>query len=578
MAFDGILLNQLTIELKEKLIGGRIDKIHQPEKDELTIVIRGLKDSFTFFVSVESSMPYVTLTQSKKENPASPPMFCMLMRKHLVGGRITNVFQHENERVLFIAIEAKNELGDTEHKHLIVEIMGKHSNAILTREDLTIIDAIKRISPDMSRVRSILPGLKYTFLDTDKVMLSGHIPPDLGAFGPEMSLQKALYSYYQGFSPALSKYLMRKSDLPLDISIGALTSVMTERLAHTLNRFLKQLDAPTSKGYCFKNGFEKNDFYFIEDWMPESEIQAFDKISATIDAFFSQTNRHLKMHQRTQSLKKTLQQRIDRYTGKLNKLSAELNEAEHAQTYKIKGELLLAHLYGIEKGQNTVTLENYYEDPPSPLTIELDVRLEPSQNAQLYFKKYNKLKTAVSALQHQIHETKQEILYLEETLTHLENSEDAATIEDIRRELAGQGIIKNRTVKKGPAKPSNDFRRFTSSDGMEILVGKNNQQNDHLTLKVASNKDYWFHTKIIPGSHVILRTLGKEPSETALQEAAEIAAFYSKAKHSSNVPVDYTLIKNVSKPSGAKPGMVIYVKNRTRFVTPNEDQVKHLAR
>lgn len=576
MSFDGIFINAFMHELKEKCIGARVDKIHQPESDELTIQLRGFNENLNLFISVESSMPYFTLSHFKKENPQTPPMFCMLMRKHLSGGRIVDVTQRGFERVVTFAIEAKNELSEIEKKYLIIEIMGKHSNVILTREDYTIIDSIKRITPDLSRVRTVLPGLKFEYLPTTKQPLTQEME-DVSELDPTLPLYKALYQIYEGFSPQTSEYLLRKAQIPTDLTLGEMSTQQKSQLSYAFNHLKQKLGLPSPSGYVFLNAKGKNTFTFLEDYMPSEPLHRFDSLSALLDFYFGKMNQTLKMHQRTLNLKKTLQTRIERIDSKIKKIKMELSEADGAETYKIKGELLLAHLYATEKGQNKVEVYNYYLDPPEPMWIDLDIRLEPSANAQAFFKKYNKLKTASVTLIQQLEEAQNELDYLEQTLTLLDTSEDHKTVEEIRSELASQGIIKYRNIKKTKTKPSTDYRQFRSSDGYDILVGKNNHQNDTLTLKLASNKDIWLHTKIIPGSHVIIRTQGDTPPDNTIEEAAIIAAYYSKARLSSNVPVDYTIVKNVSKPSGAKPGMVIYVKNKTLFVTPDETVVQKLS-
>lgn len=576
MAFDGLFINTLVQEIKRQCLGARVDKIHQPEGDELTIQLRGLKETLTLFISVESSMPYFTLTQNKKENPQSPPMFCMLMRKHLTGGRLLDITQTGFERVITFKIEARNELSELEIKYLIVEIMGKHSNVILTREDLTIIDSIKRITPDMSRVRTLLPGLKFEYLESEKHNFINTPASVLLSAEPETQVYKALYQTFEGFSPETSDYLLRKAQLPQDMVFASMESNDFNKLEFALSTLKSKLQKNAFEGYIFKNSKDKKIFTFLDDFMPTSPEQITPSLSQVLDTFYGQVNHTLKMHQKSLNLKKTLQTRIDRLELKIKKMTLELKDAQNAEDYKIKGELLLTHLHAFSKGDSQVEVTNYYCDPPTQEWIHLDNRLEPSANAQQYFKKYNKLKTASETLLTLIKEAQNDLHYLEQTLTLLDTSDDSATVEEIRTELALQGIIKKRTVKKGKSKPSTDYRKFKSTDGFEILVGKNNHQNDTLTLKLASNKDLWLHTKDIPGSHVIIRTYGEEPPMTTIEEAAVIAAYFSKARLSSNVPVDYTLVKNVSKPSGAKPGMVIYVKNKTTFVTPSYDFItKH---
>lgn len=579
MAFDGLLIHQLCDEMSPLLVGGRIDKIFQPEKDELTIGIRGHKDNLSLFISVDASMPYFTLIHDKKENPQTPPMFCMLLRKHLVGGRIHAINQLGYERVVIIDIESKNDFGEPENKKLIIEIMGKHSNLILTRENFTIIDSIKRVTPEMSRVRSVLPGLVYSTIPTDKIDFNETndvIIQSLTENHGSKPLHKVFHESIQGFSPSVSKWISRQ----LNIDPAELFSNLANQDLLRLSACFEQLKNPdTSGGTVFFDGAKKpKDFHFIKDLITLFESVNYDRLCDAIEQFHTQSNRTHKMHQRTQALKKNLAQRVERYVSKLAKQELELHDAENADHWKIIGELILANIYQISKGMNRVEVTDYYQDPPVMRTIELDTRLEPSENAQLHFKRYNKLKKALIELKQQIDETQKDVLYLENVLTLLNNSEDSKTVDEIREELVQQGYLKGKVAKQKQKQKSTkpNFKTYYSTDGMEILVGKSSLQNDYLSTKLASNKDVWLHTKDIPGSHVIVRTAGETPTEKTLNEAAHIAAYYSKAKDSSNVPVDYTFVKNVSKPSGAKPGMVIYVNNKTLFVTPDSALLKSL--
>ncbi len=581
MAFDGLLIHQLCNELNTLLEGGRIDKIHQPEKDELTIGIRGHKDNHALFISVDASMPYFTLIADKKENPQEPPMFCMLMRKHLIGGKIRSLYQLGFERVIIIDIEAKNDFGETESKKLILEIMGKHSNIILTKEDYTIIDSIKRITPEMSRVRTILPGLIYNSIPSEKLdfTLSGTvIASTLLTRAPEEKLHKVFSDHIQGFSPMISKWLSGQLGKEPSTSLGQLGKEDLDHLAILFEKLKK----PSSEGY---KGFIYHDdasvpkmVYFRDDLNALLNTTAYATLYEAIDAFYVRSNRIHKMHQRTLALKKNLSQRIERYMTKLAKQEHELELAENADEARIIGELTLSKIYQTTNGMERIEVLDYYMDPPEMRTITLDVRLEPSENAQVHFKKYAKLKKAVVELKQHILETKNDIDYLEHVLTMLENSEDKKVVDEIREELIKLGFIKGRIAKKPSKTAKSNFTTYISSEGFEILVGKSSQQNDYLTTKLASNKDVWLHTKDIPGSHVIIRTGGQTPDAQTLYEAAMISAYYSKAKNSSNVPVDHTLVKNVSKPNGAKPGMVIYVANKTLFVTPDYDAIKRMEK
>lgn len=578
MSFDGLLMHRLISEIKEVIVGGRIDKIHQPEKDELTIQIRNNSNQFTLFVSVDASIPYFTLASEKKENPSSPPMFCMLMRKHLTNGKIVDFYQQGLERVAVLEIESRNELGDLEVKKLIIEIMGKHSNAILVKENLIVIDSIKRITPDMSRIRSILPGLTYHQMESTKVTLDADWIPVLKKQGDAIPVYKALYMTLEGFSPLSSKLVLNKAHIYNDLPVIELTDNDIERLDVQIQALRTEIYSNCFDGYVFYDANNRmRNFYFLDSAYSDYTPEYYSSLSKAIDKFYANSNKSLKIHQRTHDLKKTLSQKIERAKSKLGKLELELSTAENSEDLKIKGELILANIYALSKGTNQAKVLNYYVDPPEEMTIEMDVRLDPSENAQSYFKKYTKSKTAVNELAKQISSTQHEIQYLEHILVQLELSEDSKTIEEIRQELADEGIIKRRNATK--TKKSNNkssYHTFTSSDGFTIYAGKNNVQNDALTIKLASNKDLWLHTKIIPGSHVIIRTEGKEVPENTLVEAAAIAAYYSSARDSENVPVDYTLVKYVVKPNGSKPGMVIYTHNKTLFVTPDISLIDQL--
>ncbi|MBF4691664.1 Rqc2 family fibronectin-binding protein [Fusibacter ferrireducens] len=582
MAFDGIFVSQLIQELTPILIGARIDKIHQPEKDELSLTTRGKNQNYTLFISVESALPYFALTSQKKENPKTAPMFCMLMRKHIAGGRIFNISQHGNERVIIIEIEAKNELGELEKKKLIIEIMGKHSNLILTKEDFTIIDSIKRITPDMSRVRLILPGLKYDFLESNKILLKeveNSFKAEMNArmnISPRMKVFKSLYDIIEGFSPLPSKIVLNAIDMDFDRPIGQLNSHDIDQILDGLISFRNHLG---SEGFVYYDAFDiPKELYFVGTLLGYDHVVKTNTLNEAVDLYYSTQNKQLKNHQRAHDLKKRVQQRLDRSEAKLRKLKIELETAENSEIYKVYGELILAHIYKLSKGMNVATLENYYTETNEIIDIPLDIRLDPSENAQKYFKKYNKLKTARLELKTQIEETDDEVAYLDQVLTLLNNIDEPSEIDSIKQELAEEGFIKIKRTKQRSKSPKEVFKYFLSSDGFEIIVGKNNKQNDQLTTKVASNKDVWLHTKTIPGSHVIIRTEGRDVPETTLTEAAIIAAYHSKARDSSNVPVDYTFIKNVSKPNGAKPGMVIYVQNKTLYVTPDVALVQQLQK
>ena len=452
MAFDGLLIHHLCDELKTLLVGGRIDKIFQPEKDELILSIRGLKSSFSLFISIDASMPYFTLLKDKKENPQAPPMFCMLMRKHLIGGRIHTIEQMGYERTVILEIESKNDFGEFEMKKLVIEIMGKHSNIVLTREDYTIIDSIKRVTPEMSRVRTILPGLGFTFIPTEKIDFSLPNSEIIEVFKARAGLQKlhkGLYESIQGFSPLISKWICQSLNLDPSTFISELVPqdyIRLDALFNTIKSPYSSLASSESevvpKGYVYMDATNVAKMvYFMADMMPGMTYQPYSSLSEAVDRFYARSNRENKMHQRTTLLKKTLSQRVERYTTKLAKQELERIEAENADASRIIGDLIIANNYLITKGMNRIEVQDYYVDPPITRVIELDTRLEPIENAQVHFKKYNKLKKALLELNQHIEETKADVDYLESVLTHLNNSEDSKIVEEIRYELVDRKSV-----------------------------------------------------------------------------------------------------------------------------------------
>ena len=553
MAFDAIVTRAVTVELRQRLLLGKIEKVYQPESDELIFNIHTKDGNLRLFSSVSSQNPRVCLTDIKPDNPPSPLPFCMLLRKHLQGGRIVSVEQKGAERIIEISLETLNELGFTVSKKLIFEIMGKHSNVILV--DMTtgkIVDSIKRISIDTSRVRQVLPGKLYQYPPVqDKIPYDEISADDLAALPPD---RKAILSKVGGISPAVATQL---SEIPPHDRRGWLDGLISDiDGGKAVPRIYSDADGkPGDFHVCDLADFE--DCCVRED---------FDSISACIGVFFDRRDSSNRAKQRARSSIKTVTSHLDKLKLKKQRLSEELLKAENSDRLRVFGELLNANLHTVSSGADSVTVLNYYDG--CEVKIPLDPRYSAAKNAQLYFKRYGKSKTAVKEKQIQLEETEAEIAYLESALTYLENAQTTEEIEGIRNELAETGYVRRRKTgfreKKFKAAPM----RYETSSGLEVLVGRNNRENDVLTLKTAAKNDIWFHTKDIPGSHVILKTGGGEPSPGDIYETASIAAYYSKGRSSENVPVDYVNVKNVKKPSGAKPGMVIFTGNRTVWVNP----------
>lgn len=582
MAYDGLFFRSLVSELSQLLTGGKIDKIHQPEKDELTIGIRSGSQNFKLKLSADASLPHIALSEEKKENPLQAPMFCMLLRKHLAGGKILSITQSGLERIVEIAVESRDELGDISTKILAIEVMGKHSNIILYQEsDFKILESIKRISALMSRTRQVYPGIPYTPPPFSKRNLLTDEPSLIDLKGSEDSLTKYLVKEWQGFSPATANQLFYGQMLPLEMPLSTWQSKDLEKALELILKLkAKLLNNEYNFGLLFGDEAKTTAKEVLSLSTPALEahfpITGYDSAVSVTTAFFGNKDKSNRLDQKGAHMRKAVAARLEKAEGKHAKLTMDYHNAESAELYKISGELLLANIYQLDKGMSFVELDNYYEDPVTSLKIDLDLRLTPAENAQRYFKRYNKAKIGQIEILKQLEETEAEMRYLEAVLTAIDNSGDAENLEDIRDELADQGYVKRKIVAGKSKKKKMTYMSFTSSEGFEILVGKNNVQNDYITLRLASNKDLWLHTKIIPGSHVIVRTEGTDCPEQTLYEAAVLAAYHSKARQSGQVPVDYTLVKNIIKPNGAKPGMVVYNTNKTIYVTPDETLVAKL--
>lgn len=585
MALDGLVIHCIVNELNKKLLGGKIDKVYQPENDEVVLHIRNNKENFKLVLSCSASNPRVYLANNyKKENPINAPMFCMLFRKYIQGGNIVNISQICFERIIKISVESFDELKEKTTKDIIIEIMGRHSNIILTHSlDNKIIDSAKRIPPSVSRVRQILPGQTYVLPPKqdklnpiDEVSLNLFVDTLTSFNGP---IFKAIYSKFLGVSPVIAKEICFRANIDENTLIDEISSNDISKVYkefHNLFKFINNniynpsmiIDESIDKVLDFSciNLSQFSNLSIIND----------DSISKILENYYATKDIKDRIHQRSSDLRKSISIKLDRLYNKLNKQEKELIESENAEIYKIKGELITSYIYMIEKGMESVEVANFYDPEYKNITISLNPNFTPSENAQKYFKKYNKMKTAKKEITSQIEITKEEINYLENIILSIENCENLAELMDIREELSKVGYLRAKNNSKKETKLTTKPHEFISSNGFKILVGKNNKQNDNLTLKIASNEDIWMHTKNIPGSHVIIKTEGKEVPDETIFEGAMLAAFFSKSKMSSQVPVDYTKKKNVKKPNGSKPGMVIYETNSTIYVTPTEELIAKL--
>ena len=586
MAIDGIVTKSIVKELNMTLLGGKVDKIYQPEKDEIILNIYNKGNTYKLLISANSSNPRIHLTRYSKENPPTPPMFCMLLRKHLTGGIIQNIEQFQLDRIIFIDFSSIDELGKVVIKRLVIEIMGKHSNIILMDIGSSkIIDSIKRVTSAISRIREVLPGASYILPKQDEKINPLITNEDefyslINKQDRNEKIYKFFYKNYMGLSPLISKEICYLSVVDIDRPIGTLSEKDIERLFATFADIVHKIKIESFQPTLIKREYSEDfrDFYCldIKQFGNNNKIHL-ESINQILDDYYAVNDKLDRIHQKSQSMRKAIQVKLERSLNKLSKQKQELLDSEKREKYKIYADLISANLYRIEKGLEEVELENFYNENLEKIKVPLDKKLSPSENAQMYYKRYTKLKNAHKLLLSQIPETEKEIEYLENVLNSIDNCTEVIELEEIKEELIKEGYFKGKIYKNKASKESKPHH-FISSDGFHIYVGKNNRQNDMLTLKMAKKDDLWFHVQKMPGSHVIVKAEGKKVPENTLLEAALLAAYYSKGKDSNQVPVDYTERKNVKKPKDAKTGMVIYENFKTIFVVPDKERINKIKR
>lgn len=586
MAFDGIVTKALVEELNKKILGGKVNKIYQQEKDEILIHIYNKGKNFKLILSASSNNPRFYLTKYSKENPQSPPMFCMLLRKQLQGGTISNIEQFSLDRIVFIDIDSYDEMGELSIKRLVIEIMGRHSNIILLNKKTSkIYDSIKRVPENISRVRQILPGLYY-----EKPPLSNKISPlninketfleRFNSSQGNMPVFKFFYTNFIGISPLIGRDICSNSRVKPKKLINDLTEEERINLFQSFSNLIKQVQNSNFKPTIyFKNNsftaFHALELYQYKDYEKES----FSSISKVLDKYYKEKDTYDRIKQKSQSIRKAVQVQLERSKNKLEKRQAKIIKANNRNTYKVYGDLISANMYRIKKGDNCIQVENFYDENLEKINIPLDAKLTPAENAQKYYKSYTKLKNAYNLLKKQIPHTKDEIIYLENVLMSIDNCTNIEELDEIKIELIEEGYLKkNHKKKKIRKNKQSKPAHFISTDGFHIYVGKNNRQNDYLTLQFSNKEDLWLHVKDLPGSHVIIRNVNKDFSETALKEGAMLAGYYSKGRNSQNLPIDYTKVKHVKKPKGGKPGMVIYENNKTIYVTPKKQYIDNMKK
>jgi len=580
MAFDSTVMAAVVGELNQRLLGARITKIYQPEADELALLCHAGGENYRLLLSANPRHARLHLTRIEKRNPPSPPVFCMLMRKYVEGGRITEVAQVGRDRICRIAIRATDELGNPVTYRLVTEVMGKHSNIVLISPQGRIVDAIRRVTEEVNRYRELLPGLAYVpppptgKLDPARVTAADLTPPD-----PDLPAWQVLLDRVDGLGPLLAREAVFRTGAPAD---APLSSVDPAALAAAV-RDLATVGAAVGPRLLYTADGRLKEYHVLEmrHW-PGPVETGFDSVSACLDAYYGRRAEEEHFRALRGSLARLVRDEIARVRKKHRAQEESLATAEAAETYRIQGELITAHLWKITRGITEVRVENYYDPEGGEIVIPLDPALSPTENAQAYYRRYQKARSGLAAIQEQLAKSAAELAYLEQVEVALEQAESLPDLEEIRRELTAEGYLKGHTAgrkaEQGRRRPPGEGKEqkaqppitLRSSDGLEIWVGRNNRQNDYLTLKLAAPQDLWFHTKEIPGSHVILRVPpGKEVPERSIHEAAALAAYHSKARQSSGVPVDYTARKHVRKPGGARPGMVIYDNQKTLWVTPD---------
>ncbi len=576
MPLDAICLQGVVGELAPQLTGSRIEKIQQPARDQIILLLRG---SRRLFLNAGANQPRIHLTEQLRDNPSQPPMFCMLLRKHLSGGIIESIRQEPLERVVTLTVLASDEMGERGRFTLVWEGMPRRANLILCDRDGRIIDCLRRVDLEAEQDRQVLPGLFYRLPTRQDKRSPLSVTEEefaalLGRAAPDAPLDGWLLDTFTAISPLVARELTVRACGSTDAHVSqgnALWDVFSHwQMAVNENTFTPTL---------IKRNGSLADFTYgpVTQYGTYAETEVYDSFSHLLDDFYEKREQAERVKQKGRDLLKTATTARDRVRRKLAAQEKEMAACLDRDHLRICGELITANLYRMERGQSRLTTQNYYDENCADMDIPLDVRLSPQENAARYFKQYAKAKTAEKYLTAQLQRGREELQYLESVLQELAQAESEQDFNDIRTELTDGGYLRGRGKKQPGFQRASKPREFRSSAGLRILVGRNNRQNDRLTTKDADKRDVWLHTQKIHGSHVILCTGGAEPDEQSLMEAASLAAYFSQAQGSTKVPVDYTPVKFVKKPAGAKPGMVVYTTYQTMLADPDESLVKRLA-
>lgn len=580
MGIDGLSLSALVNELDNKLSGGRIDRIYQVDKYTLVMRIRQAKEDHNLIISAHAENPGLHITPAPPENPAVPPAFCMLLRKHFEEGRISRIYQHGLDRIVFLEIYVREERGTIATKSLIIEIMGKHSNIIFIGDRL-IVDAIKRVGANINRFRQILPGVAYQYPPgQDRLdLLSAPTIEFLEALRSRQNtlLAKAIINTASGIGVLSSAEIVWRAGLPENIKLEEMDDADFAAVGEAVDSLKDVLRTGLIKPNILldsNTGLKAVSAFEVEHLMSEYDKKVFDSMNEMMD--FVSRHKIVKSTPERLTLAKLVESHLARLIHKREMLANDLDNAKNADAVRKYGDLLMANIYNIESHISEATLEDFYSDnlQTQEITIELDPKLTPIENAQAYYNRYAKLKRAQEILVVQLKQCNEEIEYLEGVMVAINNSSLSAEMNEIRQELITEGYVKENAKKRMKINEKSEPIKIVTPGGTVIIAGKNNRQNDFITFRLAGPDDLWLHTKDIPGSHVIMRIGKEDPLDSDLVIAAQLAAYFSKARQSSNVPVDYTRRRFVKKPAGAKPGFVIYTNQNTINATPNEDRIR----
>ena len=580
MPLDAICLQAVVEELRLQLLNLRIDKVQQPARDQVILLLRGNK---RLLLNAGANAPRIQLTEVPRDNPAEPPMFCMLLRKHLVGARVADIIQPPLERLVRMELDITDDFGQPGKRTLVLEAMGRRSNLILLDGEGRVIDCMRRVDADMSAARQVLPGLYY-----EPPAAVGRLPvteeteagfrEKLSAGNPERQIDAFLLDHYFGISPLMARELAFRTTGETDSHLFGLDRAGEDRLWEELSEFISAVQENCFTPICLVK--EGRPFEFsclpIRQYGSAAEQETYESFSALLDAFYEARERQERVRQRGADLIRTATTARDRLRRKLAMQEKDYAATQDRDRLRVCGDLITSNLYRMERGQSKLVCENFYDENCAETTIQLDPLLTPQQNAAKYYKRYTKAKTAEKYLREQMEIARRDLEYLESVLEEIQHAEAEQDFIEIRNELRDAGFLRKQGKSKKEPKRTARPWEFHTTSGSRVLVGRNNRQNDQLTCKEADHRDIWLHTQKIHGAHVILCTGGQAVDDDTIVEAAKLAAWYSQARESGNVPVDYTQVKNVKKPAGARPGMVIYNTCRTVNVTPDEELVKAL--